>query len=399
MPARLGHGFVVFGVAALVVKALACVDLESLGNGPPRDAAPETANDDAADGAAAGDPCAHVGPPGPPSTDDAPGEELPPFVLAIDVATLDPAKAPGFDLDGVCTCDSRAGTAADGGPSCASRPNVVCDGDGGTDNTIATVAQVAAANGIDRAVARLIASGERTLLLRLAQYNGRANDPEVAVGAILAEGIRTKTCADSMPSGDAGTWTPGKCGDDTWTLSSDSVSSTGVPAVIGKGFVHDYRLVVPRFALPVTLPFTGDTVISFHEAIVSGRLVPLDANLQPRDASRAPLPAEERLYRIEDGLLAGRAKTGDVLSAIGHYPWSAGGGPLCNQSVFPFVRQTICESADIALQPSAPANDACDALSAGVGFVAIPARPGAIVPSPPPPTACAAADGGALACP
>ncbi|MFO0674499.1 MAG: hypothetical protein U0235_33620 [Polyangiaceae bacterium] len=89
-------------VAAVTRGLFACVDLESLGNGPPRDGAAsgdETGTDEA--GPALPDPCAHVLPVGAPSADDDPDASLPPFVVAIDQAVLDPKQAAGYDLDGV----------------------------------------------------------------------------------------------------------------------------------------------------------------------------------------------------------------------------------------------------------------------------------------------------------
>src|SRR5262245_42716474 len=81
------------------------------------------------------DPCLHVFTPDPPKTEDDAGPnstDLPPFWMAVRTSSMgvDPdGGVPGFDLDGVCTCDGDPGSAFDAGPSCKPRngANVACD--------------------------------------------------------------------------------------------------------------------------------------------------------------------------------------------------------------------------------------------------------------------------------
>jgi hypothetical protein len=376
---------------------VSCVDLDSLGSGAPDSAVAEAGVPDVRD------PCLHVAPPEAPGVDDSPNDELPPFVLALDEVALDPERSTAYDLDGVCTCDSRPGSAADGGPSCGS-PKVTCDRDGGGDNAIGEVASTASPLvAIESTSNNLIAAGHRTLLLAISNYNGRANDREVVVGALLAEGIRSAGCPSSVPEGQTGFWSKGGCGDDPWTISPDAVVVTAtrgtLPITVGRGFVRDYQLVV-RFGDAARVPVNDEAVIRFGEPLLTGTLVPLDEALAPRDPTRAPTPREQRLFRIDRGVLAGRMATRDVLGALGTYRTNGGKTPVCASSAFESIRSIICQSADIRRAP-APAEPAtrCDALSASMAFAAIPAIGVDVGDAGVVSTACATVDAAVFDCP
>jgi hypothetical protein len=387
--------------AVLFAKALvSCIDLESLGNGPPDGPAPsEAAPAEAATGP--DDPCSRTLPAPAPEIDGGDAEELPTFVLAFDEVTLDPAQVSAFDLDGVCTCDTRPGVAAEGGPSCVS-DTVTCDLDGGADNAVAVV--VAAASplvAIDGISNRLIAMGHRTILLQISKYNGRANDGELVVGSIVAEGIRTQGCPTSTFDPVSEVWSKGGCGDDPWTLAPGSVLVTGsatLPLVVGKGYVRDYQLVV-RFGDAARLPFNDESTIRFGAPLLSGRIVPLDETLAPRDPARTPTEKEKRLFRIERGVLAGRVLAADLLATLGTYRKAGGGGALCESPGFETVRSVICAAPDIAKTVPGNPTARCDALSAALGFVAIPAVPASVADASVTSTACDSVDASTLRCP
>src|SRR5262249_2907511 len=70
------------------------------------------------------DPCARAVPPPRPDAGDS-DSKFGPLVFAlreIELSTEGEAE-PGFDLDGVCTCDGRKGTAHDGASSCTPPPD------------------------------------------------------------------------------------------------------------------------------------------------------------------------------------------------------------------------------------------------------------------------------------
>ncbi len=392
-------------VAAVTRGLFACVDLESLGNGPPRDGAAsgdETGTDEA--GPALPDPCAHVLPVGAPSADDDPDASLPPFVVAIDQAVLDPKQAAGYDLDGVCTCDRRPGAIADGGSLCVARSQV-CDLDGGVDNMVGVVAAASSpTTRLDTLPNRLVQTGERTVLFQIGNYNGLANDTDISVGVVLAEGIRVEPagCPAAVYQDASARWTPGKCGTDSWSVSKASVITSGrlLPLVTGTGYVNQYRAVV-HLTAPVKVPFTAESAVSIEQPTLTATIVPLGVDMLPRDAAAPPTTAEARYYRLENGQLVGRVTIPNVLASLGSYRQGGpDGGRVCqNESVFDLVRTQICTNADLLRDPAAPAGGTCDALSMAMGFTAIPALSDAIVDSPPPvPTAECDPDGGAYLC-
>ncbi len=99
------------------------------------------------------------------AADAPPGEELPPFYIAVRRTHLtnETAKIIGYDLDGVCTCETRPATAHLGAPSCiSSKPG--CDLDGGVDNAVSLLAaQLSPFFSLDALPQRLIDKGRRTL--------------------------------------------------------------------------------------------------------------------------------------------------------------------------------------------------------------------------------------------
>lgn len=377
----------------------ACVDLDSLGSGPTRiDAAP--LSPDAAEASVAV-ACERKRPVERAGLDDAPSEELPRFVMAVDQAVVDPDKAPGFDLDGVCTCENGAAGSCVSQAK-ASRDALFCDLDGGIDNTAGKVAKGASVlsnNSIDAVTNRLISSGRRTLLFELGRYNGRANDNDVALGALVAEGIVAPTCPGSTLDTSTNTYSPGRCGKDEWVVSPASIFGN-TPIVVGTGFVRDYQLVV-ELTTPLMVPFTLESSFRVEESIVTGRIVPLGEDLTPRDATRPPTTGERSLYRIEQGLIAGRVATSETLKTLGSF--RQGGVPLCATAAFDAIRERICSNADLALSPDggsgAAGGSPCDALSMGVGFVAVPAVRGGVFDGGVPSLDCNNDAGSLFVCP
>lgn len=351
------------------------------------------------------DPCEHASPPGPPSLDDDPTHELPPIVLAMKRFSLkdDTNLQPGFDLDKVCTCDTRPGTADGGLSSCVRKGEVVCDADGGVDNSFATTARSfdVGAFDIDKfaGVNDSIELGRGGGLFIIRKYNGRANDLEVEVGLVGSFGLRTANCPGSVLD-DAGTgnYTPGWCGDDVWTYDANGMIG-GFPVAFGAGYVHDYHLVVP-LDRSATVPF-GDIGLSMNAPIFVAKLVPLDVDMTARDPSMPPTPSQERFYAIEEGLIAGRVTASDLLAAAGaaNTPSAFGQGFVCQTpGVYELVRAQICSALDIAQSPKLDFQPgyACDAISMTIRFAAQPARLGdaynpAGIPNP-----CAAVDGGPI---
>jgi hypothetical protein len=326
------------------------------------------------------DPCEHVSLPGPPLSDDAPGEELPPFFIAVRTVSLTTA-AKGFDLDGVCTCDGRPDTARDGGGSCAAA-GTRCDLDGGVDNTVAVLAQeLSPFFALDSIPNGLIARGRRTLLVQIGKYNGRANDKEIAVGFAMSDGIREKGCPTSVESEKPGIWMPGWCGDERWSFLPDAVlPASKQPLIQGVGYVSNGVLTMQVPTLLV--PFSEASVLTLGSAMITGNLVPLGEDLKARDRDRPPTDKEKRLWSITEGVVAGRVKAIDLLVGMGTIDRDLGGDAgrafLCEESQFSFLRTAVCNGVDIASSKALDFDPGatCDSLSMALTYTAFPALPG-----------------------
>jgi len=337
------------------------------------------------------DPCVHAVPPPRPTVDDAPTERLDDFFVAFRRVELVPegnAPVRGFDLDGVCTCETAAGTAEGGAPSCAAKsPN--CDLDGGVDNgTAAFLKTYAAVIDINESanINGQIQDGQRNAVVLISKYNGRANDLDVGFGLFSSEGIVDPSPCPGSTFVD-GFYTPGWCGEDKWTVSSSTVTVAGgtkfVPKAIGTGYVADYQLVVKFDGLAV-IPF-GAYRLSIGSPVMTGRLVPLDATMSPIDVATNPSKADIAAWRVEDGVIAGRLPINDMLAAMGTLvaPGSdAGAGShLCSSVSFALLKGELCARLDVNAAASLDFQRdlACDALSTGITFRADPAKVGQVI--------------------
>lgn len=340
------------------------------------------------------DPCAHLGPPGRPDREDD-GASLPAFTMALQNVVIGSNKAgelSGFDLDGVCTCDSRPNTAFDGGPSCQGPK--ACDGKDGLDNAIGPIADTFQVYySFDEYYNSILARGRDGLLFEVSNYNGGANDKNVRVAVYVSDGIPAPTCPGSVKDPNRDVYSPGWCGDDTWLIDARSVVSNDVPAAVLDGWVHDGELVAR--ASPDTgieLGMFGPAYTSFT---IAGKLVALGEDLNPRDPARAPTEREKRLYRLENAILAGRIAAKDLLSQLGEMNVASDGGPpqlLCESASFSTVKQYVCGAIDLPVSPGKDHDPSatCNALSVGYAITAMPALKGAISSDTDGPTRCSA---------
>ncbi len=377
------------GVACQVIAGISRVEQVD----PPPDSAPEAAPE----AAPPPDPCHHVVPPPIPEMDDDPTTSIDEFYLALRSVTLvAPAGGPpfGFDLDGVCSCDRRPNTAYDGGQSCRQAGEKICDADGGVDNQVSTLATdfgLLFDINKDANVNARIQSGTQTSFVVISKYNGRANDREVAFGLFTSEGIPDTQAEPGCPDAGRGNGhlAPGWCGNDKWSVSTSTVNQFGTkftPKSVGIGYVSNYRFVV-RLSGTAGVPFAGYR-LALDAPISSGRLVPLDANLQVLDTSAGPPPKNLiAFWRLDDGVLAGRIAVSELLAAIGTVgvPGGDGGAHVCaNPMLFDSIKGEVCKRADLNVTPNLDfaAGAACDALSTGIALTGFPAKVEGFVTAP-----------------
>ncbi|AKV03247.1 hypothetical protein AKJ09_09910 [Labilithrix luteola] len=323
--------------------------------------------------------CPLLHPIGQPDDDDDPLTELPAFVLAIDnVKLASDTDSFGYDIDNVCTCDTRDRGPHDAGSSCVPKKAVHCDGDGGVDNSFNAFLQTFPTDySLDESVGlqKSITTGAQSFLLHFHRYNGLANDRDVEVGFLPSNGVRTAGCPGSVADDD-GNYPPQWCGDDVWTTLPDATFRDGMPVAFANGYVRNYQFVV---TLPATvrIPF-GPTPLEFGTPIVTGKLVPLAEDMTPRPADQAPkTDREKRYFKVEGGVLTGRMNVEALLGALGAA--SMGDGTrLCQSPLYRDVRKRVCDAVDVARTPALDfqADQPCDSMSAAVGFTAKPAIQG-----------------------
>ncbi|MBX3260609.1 MAG: hypothetical protein KIS78_24560 [Labilithrix sp.] len=317
-------------------------------------ASPDASGDGGAD--AGVDPCHHVLPPPEPDKDDDRDTELPPFYLALrtlDVIAKDGDSYRGFDLDGVCTCDKRPGTASNGASSCAPKLKD-CDFDGGIDNRGATLFEQFSPTGFSPSDSANdgIAAGRRGLLLYVKGYNGKPNDRQVSVGVMITYGIVDGSGCGTSSGRDRSP--PGWCGNDLWTYPLEYVKpTTKEPLFQGNGYVNDGTLVF-RSELPITMFFGGAT-LTFGSPITAGVLAKNGAGLWTYDA-----------------LLSGRIPVTELLGATGNFSAPDDeSSMLCNSPFFATVKKTLCDAVDINRTSVLDFEEgACDAISTALGFTA-----------------------------
>jgi hypothetical protein len=385
-----------FVVLVLGIAGVACQVVAGISRVEQVDPTPDGTAEGGGEAGPPPDPCVHDVPPSMPENDDDPNTSIDEFYIALRSVTLvaPVGQTLGFDLDGVCSCDDRAATARDGGQSCQGTKKF-CDADGGIDNQVATFAtDFAPLIDIDKAanVNARIQHGQQTSLIVISKYNGRANDREVAFGLFTSEGIPANQAMPGCPdAGSEGAFLyPGWCGKDKWTVSASTIVQLGgkfTPKAVGTGYVSNYRFVV-RFTGVASVPFAGYR-LSIGSPVSSGRLVPLDGNLQPLDTSAGAPPKDKiAFWRLDEGILAGRIPVTELLAAVGTVNAPGGdGGPgahLCSSPTFAAVKSEVCGRQDInsTLNLDFATGARCDALSSAIGLTGGPAQVDAIVNAP-----------------
>jgi len=274
----------------------------------------------------------------------------------------------GYDLDGQCTCP--------GPGACSPRAQTAatpCDGEGGLDNVLGPETQAAlsvlpleeegrATSGTD-----YIKRGRNTFFIEIKGYNGTPNDDEVQVGVFASGGL------EGLPPRDAGVDAgpdsgPRFDGNDTWTVDRDSVIGQGpFQARIedAKAYVRD-GLLVAQLDLDLSV---GLLRAKAKESILSAKIV--------KDGAR---------LRLEDGIVAGRLKSGDLLVAFEKMrsPLSTSNAHLCRDDlVYQEAKRRICAALDVATTRADDSKGVkCGAISLALKFAAVPAKTGTLVSVP-----------------
>ena len=377
---------------ALAALGAGCTLLYDAGDfsvGGPKDAA--VASETSAEASTLPDPCEHVLPPARPVGKDAQSPSQPKLSFALSHLALVAGnrESLGFDLDGVCTCDPRPGTARGGASSCVPRKpeQMLCDGPGGRDNGAAALFSLIYSNKPDSSVdvgfdisAR---EGVESLLIDLDEYDGTEADPQVFVSLLDTPGLDPPSdCDAGVPRGDGGVNGSGEPrpawdGCDAWQVGQNSLLGETPRTFTRNAWVTGGTLVARFGTLPIRI---GAVEVVLFDAVFR-------VDLRRNETTRLP--------RLANGVIAGRVQGNDLVRAFGEQ--MLGGKPFCQQSsTYTTFRATACNTLD--LSGSSDAQAPCDSMSFSLEFEGELARHGQKAPSAVMPSACADA-GVATDCP
>ncbi|HEX4445553.1 MAG TPA: hypothetical protein VH044_02410 [Polyangiaceae bacterium] len=339
-------------------------------------------------GSGASSGCDRAVPPARPAVSDEGGSDIGPVIAAfetIDIGlggtTADGGPTPlppfGYDLDGVCTCP--------GLPSCQQASKTApesCDDDAGRDHAAITLFRylgAAASTGTSQIDQGLMA-GQYGILLVIKNYNGLQNDSRVTVDFFVSNGLNRDP--------DGGVPTPQFDGNDQWTIDPGS-GTLSQPVFSDDSAYVSNGTVVANMSQPIPIAFGDRSFLGGATMILSSAVIVGSLQLVPvgGDAGSTTLG-----FSLQQGTIAGRWGTGDLLSTLATIP-SMGGGFLCGADSVPYqlIKATVCGSADISKNPL---NDngtplaQCDAVSVGLQFTAAPAQLGNVLAVPAAPAGC-----------
>lgn len=350
------------GASCLVYDASLLVS--SVPGGP--DAGPSARADggDGGDGGDGSDPCSVLGVPARPDVhDDTPVGELVFALRSLDVGLVPDAgtRATGFNIDLACTCP--------GPETCVPWPGAPphCDDPGGRDvGAFKLFGQFSTSGGAltQERVERWYREGWFGLLLRLADYNGKADDPVVSLSVFESTGTRAKAAEPPKP--------PAFDGTDVWYIDPVSLVGLGPPYLARSA---DARAYVAGGVLVATI----DLLVP-----MAGFTSDIDTRVSHLDFRGAVLTATLKknvrgVMAIEDGQFTARWATRSVLDTLGHAadPLLDSGVPVCLGASYALLKARACQAADIVADPNDREHThACNAVSSPLGFTAVAAQVG-----------------------
>jgi len=308
-------------------------------------------------GHGAGAVCEHALVPTPPDAHTDGGTE---FIVAL--RHINMSEAPdggpiGYDLDKTCTCQGQSSSCklpedADG-----------CDLPGGRDNSLTPMIDLLSftlgITDLSMLYNSMVEQGDWSLLLRVRDYNGEADDERVAVAVFSTDGLGTP---------------PGWDGNDEWPVTTSSLEPGGT---LEDPLFFDPFAYVAGGILVASLPeldfiFSGSSgylAIKMSSGFITGRIEPHGAG-----------------YALRDAVMTGRVAVPDLFAAVSTVHLD--GGSLCrNDPAYGMARAALCNRRDLTVTALAPTMP-CDAISWGLAFEAEPARLGTIVAAAVPDSGC-----------
>jgi hypothetical protein len=340
----LGVLFALLGTSAALLAADGCTIVNGLS--VPVDAGPSAVVDAPVDAKDAGDGCNHAVPPPRPTTTD--GPDVAPVVAVakrILLSTPTGAVPVGYDLDDVCTTDEATETCT------SDKPHL--DPPGGIDNNGGDLFNlVRTRTDVEQRINDGIALGKTTLLFRVANYNGKPNDPNVIVSVFASPGL-LDGAGNSVP--------PSFVESEAWALDEAQFTqlSPDLPVTTSAGYVSGG--VVVAF-----LSSTSIGVSSTFSVNLKSTVLTIDLDL----TGAKPV--------MTGGIIAGRWAASDLLRVISRQRTSDAGKALCDDPVsYGIAKSVICADLDIMVDRIADRSGlACNATSASIRFEGAPASLG-----------------------
>lgn len=312
--------------------------------------------------------CGQLGVPEVPAQDDDGGTDRTVYLAFNNVdfgdhANLGTKPVTGLNLDHACTCPMPE--------TCTPRVNDAghCDIEAGIDNGANTLLSFYATfqSPLDDLVNAEISAGNFSMLLRIAKYNGLANDSDVELSFFTSSGT---------PVDDAGVHAlPVYDGGGVWELDPTSTYGGDGGAAIPKykaehAYVSHHVLVADMGNFPISFGGFGDG---------TGINVGLKLDMKMNGVVITGTLADDGAggFRIDDGVLAGRWSTRSIILAIGSLPSQLTvGKKICEDTIaFPKLRDLVCGAADIAFDRTHDSTQppwACNAVSVGMRFTSSP---------------------------
>jgi hypothetical protein len=248
------------------------------------------------------------------------------------------------------------------------------DGNHCRDNTFgrvefqaALVPEVAKKYGLsDDAFNCALCVGHYNFLVRLTNYNGLADDDSVRVDLYPSPGLENVlpwNCADP-------TWTRRPCftPDMPWTVQSDVLTSQRGGPELPDSKLKDDQAYVREGYLVATLP--DDTLFWFpgYKALV----VAYPLRLQKAIVTGRVAKGTDGVWRIDDGIIAGRSRAADVVKGFRLIGFCEG------DANYKLMTEFIDKNLDLLGDGARDPNVTCDAMSVGLAFQASQATAGKV---------------------
>lgn len=299
-------------------------------------------------------------------------------------------KTLGLDLDGLCTtsetCAVEPKTFA-----CASVGSAPGDGRECRDNTFGRLEADAIAVeglGVDFGLSNdafncALCRGDYNFVFRISGWNGTPDDESVRLDFYPSPGLEKKP-AWQCDLKSTGAWKKNSCwgAKDKWTIQKGTTDGSVKPGALPNALLSDPSAYVRDGFVVGQLP---ENTLFWFPGKSAAWAYPL--KLQ-RAVVVAKLVEKSGSYAIEDGTIAGRARTTDLVQAFEDLGLCEG------HSLYGLMKGQVALNADLLSNGTNVESAPCDALSVGIGFDARPASFGAEAPAVALPGCPTGGDGG-----